>query len=219
MNWESRVCPSGTSLVQERDSGPFCRTHVPSPPEQRNLWEPEPDGSAPWPVIFPAIAWTLSMSKKITTLPGNLFHCWTPLVTRKDDHKIWVRKFCLLSIFPLSLSITFIFLQLQALPVFFLLLSTQGPLFLVVFFSFKSELLLDFCFPQLFIQVSDTPFWVHCWCLSYHHDCGFIKKAELAGALCAANLFLTTSLLFILIEMIHNCIQNFIFQVFQPFKP
>lgn len=85
MNWESRVCPSGTSLVQERDSGPFCRTHVPSPPEQRNLWEPEPDGSAPWPVIFPAIAWTLSMSKKITTLPGNLFHCWTPLVTRKDD--------------------------------------------------------------------------------------------------------------------------------------
>ena len=80
------------------------------------------------------------------------------MVTRKDDHKDSVRKFCLLSIFLLPLNMTFIFMQQQDLPV----LSFKPSLCItfsgVVVVVFKSRLLLDFCFPQLLFQAPDTLF-------------------------------------------------------------
>lgn len=159
MNWESRsvlwyFLSAGQGFRGSLENPCPSSTWAEGPLRARAWW------LCTWPVIFQPLLEHFPCLKKSTTLPGKLFHCWTPLLTRKDGHKTWVRKFCLLFISSLSLSITFIFLQQPALPIRFLL-STQDPLLLLVAFFFffpKSKLLLDFCLPWLFIWVPGTLF-------------------------------------------------------------
>lgn len=112
---------------------PQCRTGIQgltgepavrSPPEQRDLWEKEPEWLCTWPAIFQPLLEHFPCLKKCTTLPGKLFHCWTPPPTKKR----WSQDLSQKVLPPLYL---FIIEQQQNLPLPFLL-STQDPLLLLV---------------------------------------------------------------------------------------